>query len=106
MSALGHKQTYAVQNARSALPPIAIAKADIGEPSCLFCPQYSGHVQRTRPCRLWAKRGRPVNVVAKIENRHEAVFTSPDNAGYLFKSEFRRGLVNPLLVREPIPPEE
>jgi len=29
MSALGHKQTYAVQKAMSALPPIATAKADI-----------------------------------------------------------------------------
>jgi hypothetical protein len=27
MSALGHKQTYAVQKAMSALPPIATAKA-------------------------------------------------------------------------------
>jgi hypothetical protein len=29
MSALGHKQTYAVQQAMSAFPPIATAKADI-----------------------------------------------------------------------------
>jgi hypothetical protein len=29
MSALGHKQTYAVQNGLSALPPIATAKADM-----------------------------------------------------------------------------
>ena len=29
MSALGQKQTYAVQNGMSALPPIATAKADI-----------------------------------------------------------------------------
>jgi len=28
MSALGHKQTYAVQQSMSALPPIATAKAD------------------------------------------------------------------------------
>jgi len=28
MSALGHKQTYAVQYGMSALPPIATAKAD------------------------------------------------------------------------------
>ena len=28
MSALGHKQTYAVQQAMSALPPIATAKAN------------------------------------------------------------------------------
>jgi len=30
MSALGQKQTYAVQQGMSALPPIATAKADIG----------------------------------------------------------------------------
>jgi hypothetical protein len=30
MSALGHKQTCAVQNGMSALPPIATEKADIG----------------------------------------------------------------------------
>jgi hypothetical protein len=29
MSALGHKQTYALQQAMSALPPIATVKADI-----------------------------------------------------------------------------
>jgi hypothetical protein len=30
MSALGQKQTYAVQNVMFALPPIATAKADMG----------------------------------------------------------------------------
>src|SRR5262245_25994942 len=39
MSALGQKQTYASQNATSALPPIATAKADIGNPSCLLYPR-------------------------------------------------------------------
>jgi hypothetical protein len=32
MSALGQKQTYAVQHRMSALPPIATAKADIDAP--------------------------------------------------------------------------
>src|SRR6185295_16640739 len=50
-------------------------------------------------------RGNLEDVVARIENRHEAVFTSPDDAGCFFKSVSRRGLVNPLPVREPIPPE-
>jgi hypothetical protein len=36
MSALGQKQTYALQNVMSALPPIATAKADIRETSCLL----------------------------------------------------------------------
>jgi hypothetical protein len=31
MSALGQKRTYALQQAMSALPPIATAKADIGQ---------------------------------------------------------------------------
>src|SRR5215470_7575549 len=39
MSALGQKQTCAAQEAMSALPPIATAKADIGKPSGLLYPQ-------------------------------------------------------------------
>ena len=38
MSALGQKQTYAVQNVMSASPPKATAKADSGNPE-------SGHVR-------------------------------------------------------------
>ena len=38
MSALGHKQTYAVQKVMSALPPIATAKADSRKRSCLLYP--------------------------------------------------------------------
>src|SRR5262249_36897961 len=56
MSALGHKRTYAAHKLMSALPPIATAKADIGNRSCLLFPK-SGHVQRTHPCLLWAKSG-------------------------------------------------
>src|SRR5262245_24126944 len=39
MSALGQKQTHAVQQRMSALPPIATTKADICKRSCLLCPQ-------------------------------------------------------------------
>src|SRR5262249_21613899 len=39
MSALGQKQTSAMQNAMSALHPIATAKADIGKPACLLYPR-------------------------------------------------------------------
>src|SRR5215471_9406984 len=39
MSALGQKQTYALQKAMSALPPIATEKADIRKRSCLLYPQ-------------------------------------------------------------------
>src|SRR5262245_45180141 len=39
MSALGQKQTHAVQQRMSALPPITTAKADIRKRSCLLYPQ-------------------------------------------------------------------
>jgi len=39
MSALGHKRTYALQKAMSALPPIATAKADSRKGSCLLYPR-------------------------------------------------------------------
>jgi|SRR5262245_40416278 len=39
MSALGHKQTYAPQQAMSALPPIATEKADFRKRSCLLYPR-------------------------------------------------------------------
>src|SRR5262245_58296713 len=39
MSALGQKQTCAVQLAMSAFPPIATVKADIRKRSCLLYPQ-------------------------------------------------------------------
>ena len=56
MSALGQKQTYAVQIAMSALPPIATAKAEFPRKHVRFTPE-SGHVRRTRPCPLWANSG-------------------------------------------------
>jgi hypothetical protein len=48
MSALGQKQTYALQQAMSALPPIATAKADIRKRSCLLYP-------RKRTCAVQSK---------------------------------------------------
>src|SRR5215467_1484640 len=39
MSALGQKQTYALQKAMSALPPIATAKADFRKRSCPLYPR-------------------------------------------------------------------
>jgi hypothetical protein len=47
MSALGHKRTYAPQQAMSALPPIATAKADICPGACLLCTR-----KRTRAAQL------------------------------------------------------
>src|SRR5262249_53711462 len=57
MSALGHKQTYAVQQPMSALPPIATAKADIRKRSCIRFTPESGHGQRNSLCPLWANSG-------------------------------------------------
>ena len=56
MSALGQKQTFALQKSMSALPPIATAKADIRNWSCPLYPE-SGHVQRKHRCLLWANSG-------------------------------------------------
>src|SRR5262245_45447913 len=39
MSAMGHKQTFAVRRAMSALHPIATAKANFRKNSCLLCPR-------------------------------------------------------------------
>jgi hypothetical protein len=39
MSALGQKQTYAVHQPMSALPPIATAKADFRQTPCLLYPR-------------------------------------------------------------------
>jgi hypothetical protein len=39
MSALGHEQTFALQQAMSALHPIATAKADSRKRSCPLCPR-------------------------------------------------------------------
>jgi hypothetical protein len=56
MSALGQKQTYALQQAMSALLPIATAKADLRKKACLLYPK-SGRVRCTGRCQLWAKSG-------------------------------------------------
>ena len=55
MSALGQKQTYALQQAMSALHPIATKKADMcANGDVRFAPE-SGHVRCTTSCLLWAK---------------------------------------------------
>ena len=56
ISALGQKQTYAVHQPMSALPPIATANADFRKRPVCFTLE-SGHVHCTRPCLLWAKSG-------------------------------------------------
>src|SRR5262245_1043348 len=56
MSALGHNQTYALQQAMSALHPIATAKATFRKRPCLLYPE-SGHVRCKPSCLLWADSG-------------------------------------------------
>src|SRR5262245_8416339 len=56
MSALGQKQTCASQKAMSALPRIAIAKANSRKSHVRFTPE-SGHVRCKRECPLWANSG-------------------------------------------------
>src|SRR5215469_15530056 len=56
MSALGHKQTYAVQERISALPPIATAKADSRKRSCLLYPQKRTCAVQTGMSALGQKR--------------------------------------------------
>ena len=90
MSALGQKQTYAVQNVMSALPPIATAKADIGKLSCSLWAN-SGHqelasakkkprilhtecgvgVRRPSPMDLWGRNHGQDSV--KPQNREPAI---------------------------------
>src|SRR5262245_5984476 len=56
MSALGQKQTFASQQAMSALPPIATAKADIATGHVCFTPK-SGYVRCRHQCLLRANSG-------------------------------------------------
>src|SRR5262245_54435261 len=56
MSALGQKQTCALQNVMSALHPIATTKADFPKNHVRFAPE-SGHVRCNGGCPLWAKSG-------------------------------------------------
>ena len=56
MSALGQKQTFALQQVTSALPPITTAKADSRERSCLLYPE-SRHVYCNEGCPLWVNSG-------------------------------------------------
>src|SRR5215510_12569638 len=56
MSALGQKQTYAVQNVMSALPQKRPQKQTSANGHVCFTPE-SGHVRCNWQCRLWAKSG-------------------------------------------------
>jgi hypothetical protein len=56
MSALGQKQTYALQRAMSALPLIATAKADFRKRSCLLYPRKQTCAVRPAMSALGQKR--------------------------------------------------
>src|SRR5262245_15585384 len=56
MSALGQKQTHAVQQRMSALPPIATVKADIRKRACLLYPRKRTHAVQQRMSALGQKR--------------------------------------------------
>ena len=57
MSALGQKQTYAVQNGMSALPPKATAKADISPWVMSALHPKADMCSATSACPLWANSG-------------------------------------------------
>ena len=76
MSALGQKQTPALQKGVSALPPIATEKADIRAHVC-FTPE-SGHVRCTSSCPLRANSGhRPYSIISSASNCIELGIVSP-----------------------------
>jgi hypothetical protein len=60
MSALGQKQTYALQQAMSALHPIATAKGDMSQKAMSALPPKSGHLRCTSSCLLWANTGHSI----------------------------------------------
>ena len=64
MSALGHKQTPALQKGVSALPRIATAKADSRKIHVCFTPE-SRHVQCGSACPLWANSGHQIQFLAQ-----------------------------------------
>ena len=72
MSALGQKQTYAVQNVMSALPPIATAKADIRKRSCLLYPQKQTCAAHSLMSALGQKRTSPLHsIISSARARNE-----------------------------------
>jgi hypothetical protein len=59
MSALGQKQTFALQQGMSALPPIATAKADIRKTPCLLYPRKRTCAVQSAMSALGQKRTSP-----------------------------------------------
>jgi len=78
MSALGQKQTCAVQKGMSALPPIATAKADFRKRSCPLYPRKRTCAVITQ-CLLWAKSGHSLPPFVQNDSRY--IF-DPDRERY------------------------
>src|SRR5215471_16274403 len=112
MSALGQKQTYAVHQLMSALPPIATAKADIGKPSCLLYPRKQTCAVQLGKSALGQKRtcaaqkqmsALPLkaDIVDRLEKSascHEQNWASDMNGGRTFSPQhFCRGKIDDLL---------
>src|SRR5262245_19602999 len=66
MSALGQKQTYAVQQPMSALHPIATTKADMCQSSCLLYPRKRTCAAQNRMSALGQKRTHAAQQTASL----------------------------------------
>src|SRR5262245_38471804 len=78
MSALGQKQTYAVQKPMSALPPIATAKADSRNPPCLLYPQeQTCAVQDTMSAKGQSRTSRHLSITSSARASSGAGTVSP-----------------------------
>src|SRR5262245_8753283 len=94
MSALGHKQTYAVHKLISALPPIAATKADIGKPSCLLYPQYRTCAVQQVMSALGQKRTQNVEALYRLRLRSGCVSSGKKSSPLGYR-------VSQLLHRQP-----
>src|SRR6516165_7475335 len=73
MSALDQKQTFALQNGMSALPPIATAKADSRKRSCPLYPQKQTCALQLEMSALGHKRTSPASFDHLIGTADERV---------------------------------
>jgi hypothetical protein len=88
MSALGQKQTCAMQKGMSALPPIATTKANFRTRSCLLYPR-----KRTYRLPISQRRQR-----IKIEARLPEASSLSELDNHRFRISARRTLKRPLVV--------
>jgi len=71
MSALGHKQTFAVQNGMSALPCIATAKAEFPQKSCPLYPRKRTCAVQLEMSAMGQKRRQPYSIISLARERSE-----------------------------------